>query len=128
MNVGDLTHRQREFLCAIWDFLVYQGEYPTVRQLCDLLDINSPNGVMSHIMYLKKKGFVEWHGKHRGVGDGRPSRARCVRLSGVRMRPVFDDTLDGQEMRKVICEPVCAATAGPHESSASAMTGEPELA
>ena len=55
------TDRQLEIHAAM---LAYQAEHsmpPTLRELCDLLGINSTNGVSDHLTALEKRGLV----KHR---------------------------------------------------------------
>lgn len=46
------------------------GSSPTIRELCALLEISSPNGIMCHLKALSKKGVLEplpEDGKARGI-------------------------------------------------------------
>lgn len=53
--------------------LIERNEFPpTVRDLAIVLKIRSPNGVMSHLRPLRKKGWLDWQ-------DG---KARTLRLIG----------------------------------------------
>jgi len=54
-----LTSRQADVYDAICDHIVEYHRPPTVRALADQLGISSPNGVMSHLKALQKKGFLE---------------------------------------------------------------------
>lgn len=52
------TNRQQ----ALLDFVaVYHSEHgysPTIREIGDALDIQSPNGVKCHLVALVRKGFI----------------------------------------------------------------------
>lgn len=53
---SDLTPRQSEVLAAIVGRMQLVG--PTVRELMPLLDVASPNGIVSLLNPLEKKGFI----------------------------------------------------------------------
>jgi len=65
------TDRQEQVLAAIQKFAIeHDGNSPTIRELCALLEISSPNGIMCHLKALAKKGVLEplpEDGKARGI-------------------------------------------------------------
>ncbi|MDO4557783.1 MAG: transcriptional repressor LexA [Planctomycetia bacterium] len=64
------TPRQQELYEFIRDQIYEQGYGPTVRELCERFDIHSPNGAVSHLKALQKKGYIE----------RRANRSRAIRL------------------------------------------------
>ena len=58
MSLDQLTKRQREVFDFIRDKINGRGYGPTVREIGDEFDINSPNGVMCHLKALEKKGLI----------------------------------------------------------------------
>lgn len=54
-----LTHRQSEVLRAIARSISDTGTQPTIRELCDMFGIVSPNGIHCHMRALKNKGYLE---------------------------------------------------------------------
>lgn len=62
----ELTDRQREVL----DFIVANSAYysPSVREIAAGLSIRNPNGVVSHLVALEKKGAIRRKpGQHRNI-------------------------------------------------------------
>lgn len=59
-----LTERQREILNWIVAYIARNGFSPTVRELCLAFNFASPNGAMSHLLPLRKKGWIEWQEGH----------------------------------------------------------------
>ena len=53
-----LTARQREALEFIRRCVRKRGYGPTVREIGDQMGINSPNGVVGHLIALERKGFI----------------------------------------------------------------------
>jgi len=53
-----LTKKQRAVYQFIRDKIRGRGYGPTVREIGDHFDINSPNGVVCHLKALEKKGFI----------------------------------------------------------------------
>ncbi|MDO4585657.1 MAG: hypothetical protein Q4D62_16370 [Planctomycetia bacterium] len=53
-----LTARQREALEFIRRCVRKRGYEPTVREIGDQMGINSPNGVVGHLVALERKGFI----------------------------------------------------------------------
>lgn len=53
-----LTARQREALEIIRRCVRKRGYGPTVREIGDQMGINSPNGVVGHLIALERKGFI----------------------------------------------------------------------
>lgn len=58
------TTRQREVLGVISAYIAENGFAPTIRELGDLIDCSSPNGVMCHLTALVKKGLITWKRGH----------------------------------------------------------------
>ena len=58
MSLDQLTTRQREVLDFIKDKIRGRGYGPTVREIGEQFEINSPNGVMCHLKALEKKGII----------------------------------------------------------------------
>ena len=57
-NQETLTHRQKEIYEFIRDKIESRGYPPTVREIGEAFDIQSPNGVMCHLNALVKKGLI----------------------------------------------------------------------
>jgi len=53
-----LTAREEDVLEAIKELTEQEGYAPTVRQLCDLLDMRSPATVHDHLNRLEAKGAI----------------------------------------------------------------------
>ncbi len=53
-----LTQRQQDVYKFIRDKIRGRGYGPTVREIAEHFDINSPNGVVCHLKALVKKGFI----------------------------------------------------------------------
>src|SRR5437764_12022861 len=66
-DFSQLTERQREIYDFIRDKIESRGYGPTVREIGEGFDIQSPNGVMWHHNALVKKGLI--------LRKGRSSRA-----------------------------------------------------
>lgn len=57
MGERPLTKRQRQLLNEI-QTCVAKGPPPTVRYLCGRMGIKSPNGIMTHLKALERKGSI----------------------------------------------------------------------
>ncbi len=70
------TARQLAVLVAIERFLASHGYPPTVRDLCEALDVSSTNGMSTHLDALARKGYiVRDPGTPRGLRVLVPSQA-----------------------------------------------------
>jgi repressor LexA len=78
---SQLTHRQKEIYDFIRDRTEARGYPPTVREIGEQFNIESPNGVMCHLKALEKKGLIIRHERsaraielvdRRPVGSGLP--------------------------------------------------------
>lgn len=78
MSIDQLTARQREVFDFIRDLITSRGYGPTVREIGEYFEINSPNGVMCHLKALEKKGLI----------TREPNMSRAIQL-----------TAEGQEER-----------------------------
>jgi len=64
----DLTPRQKAVLDVITTTIESRGFPPTIREIAEMLEISSPNGVNDHLKALEKKGYIERSGnKSRGL-------------------------------------------------------------
>jgi SOS-response transcriptional repressor LexA len=74
-----LTDRQAECIAIIRRYWIEHGTSPTVRLICEEMGMSSsPEGAMSHIRSLVKKGYlraVEGHRSGSRRRDGQPPRA-----------------------------------------------------
>lgn len=62
VQLGDEpTDRQREIYETMLRYQLEFGMPPTLRELCEQLDISSTNGITDHLRALEKRGLV----KHR---------------------------------------------------------------
>jgi repressor LexA len=71
--MDSLTTRQREVLNFIRDKIDNRGYGPTVREIGEEFEINSPNGVMCHLKALEKKGII----------TREPNMSRAIQLTDV---------------------------------------------
>ena len=76
-----LTARQAEVYAAILDYWAEYARPPSVRELGAALGIGSPNGVVCHLAFLTKKGWVEWR-----KSTGQRGTARGIWPAGLRER------------------------------------------
>ena len=116
-----LTQRQAEVLEAIRSLTAMHGYPPTIRELCAVLGISSPNGVYCHLPPLKKRGLITQEAKLsrsiRIVGDADPvirERDRCARL-------VEAHLADNAVVRKLLAEIRSGKSAEPVDNSESVM-------
>jgi repressor LexA len=58
MDLSTLTQRQKDIYLFIKDKILSRGYGPTVREIGQEFEINSPNGVMCHLKALQKKGLI----------------------------------------------------------------------
>ena len=58
MSIDQLTKRQKEVFEFIRDKIRGRGYGPTVREIGEQFEINSPNGVMCHLKALEKKNLI----------------------------------------------------------------------
>ena len=60
-----LTQRQYEVYTYIKEYVAENGFSPTVREIATGLGIGSPNGVMSHLKALVRKGHIQLGGTYK---------------------------------------------------------------
>jgi len=73
MSLDQLTSRQREVLDFIREKIKGRGYGPTVREIGEHFDINSPNGVMCHLKALEKKNII----------TREPNMSRAIQITNV---------------------------------------------
>lgn len=85
--MGSLTERQHvlyKFIVAYW---AVHGWPPSYREMAEHMGVSGPNGVMSHLIALEKKGYLvqRVRGEHR-----------TVRIAGIeaRCRKIADELMD----------------------------------
>ena len=55
----ELTKRQEEILNFIKEYIVAHGYPPTIREICEAMDVSSPATVHAHLNNLEAKGFIK---------------------------------------------------------------------
>jgi repressor LexA len=58
VDFSQLTNRQKDIYEFIRDKIETRGYGPTVREIGEAFEIESPNGVMCHLKALEKKGLI----------------------------------------------------------------------
>ena len=58
--IVQVTERQKAVLEAILSFQALNRYSPTLRELCEVLGIQSTNGVSDHLRALQKMNLVSW--------------------------------------------------------------------
>jgi hypothetical protein len=89
---GDLTHRQWQMLRLIASHLLEFGRPPTIRWLGEAMGIRSPNGVVSILTPLERKGYV--HLDHFEWGG--------IRLAGCKLTLSYDDDESGRRLAEAL--------------------------
>ena len=101
-----LTRRQYKVYEFIRDKIRGRGYGPTVREIADQFDINSPNGVVCHLKALERKGFItRERNRSRAIElKAEPIGQRSLPLAGTIAAGVLheaieqDEQVDFQEM------------------------------
>lgn len=62
-----LTKTQRAILAFWLDHFRQHQRFPAVREACAKFGIKSPNGVVSHLKALEKKGYLQRHKGERSI-------------------------------------------------------------
>ena len=75
MSLDQLTTRQRQVFDFVRDKIIGRGYGPTVREIGEQFQINSPNGVMCHLKALEKKGLI----------TREPNMSRAIQLTEMAM-------------------------------------------
>ncbi len=55
-----MTNKQKIIYDAIQEFLEINGYSPTIRELCDLLDLKSTATMYVHLKKMKEKGVLNY--------------------------------------------------------------------
>ena len=82
-GVAELTPKQRRIYEFIRRYIEDHGYAPAIRDIGRAFGINSPNGVMCHLIALKKKGFIDRDEKDEDAGNG--GRARSITIPGLQL-------------------------------------------
>jgi len=101
-----LTQRQYKVYEFIRDKIRGRGYGPTVREIAEQFDINSPNGVVCHLKALERKGFItRERNRSRAIElKAEPIGQRSLPLAGTIAAGVLheaieqDEQVDFQEM------------------------------
>ncbi len=57
-DINDLSGKQRKIFLYIKDYIEDKGYPPTVRDICDAVDLKSTSTVHGHLQRLEKKGLI----------------------------------------------------------------------
>ena len=57
-DINDLSGKQRKIFLYIKDYIDEKGYPPTVRDICDAVDLKSTSTVHGHLQRLEKKGLI----------------------------------------------------------------------
>jgi len=78
-----LTPRQQQILDLVRNFSADNGYAPTVRELCQLAGVSSPDTVQYHLDNLREKGFLdEAKGRSRGAQIASEERVALIPILG----------------------------------------------
>ena len=55
-----LTDKQEIVLDIIKDYIQEHGYSPSIRELCEIVGVNSPATMHYHLKRLKKKGYIDY--------------------------------------------------------------------
>ena len=55
-----LTDKQEIVLDIIKGYIQEHGYSPTIRELCEIVGVNSPATMHYHLKRLKKKGYIDY--------------------------------------------------------------------
>lgn len=58
MGLGKITQKQQEILDYIKDEILKKGYPPTVREICETVNLKSTSSVHSHLETLEKNGYI----------------------------------------------------------------------
>ena len=70
MSQGKITDKQREILEYIKEMILKKGYPPTVREICEKVQLKSTSSVHSHLEQLEKNGYI-----HRD-----PTKPRAIEI------------------------------------------------
>lgn len=56
----ELTKRQEEVLKSIKKYIKQNKISPTIRELCEINDVSSPQTIHQHLQTLKGKGYISY--------------------------------------------------------------------
>ena len=59
MGYGKITAKQQEILDYIKDEILKRGYPPTVREICETVNLKSTSSVHSHLETLEKNGYIQ---------------------------------------------------------------------
>ncbi len=89
-NKKPLTPKQHEFLLFLKNFVEERGYPPTMKEMCDKMEMSSTNAANQYIQALEKKGYIhrQQKGASRGIQilDFTP-RPRHISASGAQVSP-----------------------------------------
>ena len=91
-----LTHRQRELLAFIEDYIDQNGYPPSIREMASHMGIRSTNGVNDHLKALERKGFILRNpgSKSRAISLAKPRQASLPK--GITSVPIVGQVAAGQ--------------------------------
>lgn len=63
----NLTNKQTQILEFIKDSILHKGFPPSVREICDAVNLKSPSSVHLHLQTLEKNGYIRRDSTHRSI-------------------------------------------------------------
>src|SRR5579883_2297494 len=82
MSQVELTPQQQSILKLVKEFMTEHGYAPTVRELCRLAGLKSPDTVQYHLDNLRAKGFL-------GSVSGKPRTLALPSMERIAMIPLL---------------------------------------
>lgn len=56
-----LTAKQKEFLDTLSNYIEREKISPTIRELCEMVNLKSTSTAYGYLKRLKNEGFITWH-------------------------------------------------------------------
>ena len=66
-SVDMLTEKQKRIIAFINNYYLVKGYSPSIRDICEGLNISSTSTVHGHLECLEKLGYIKKQKKHRGL-------------------------------------------------------------
>ena len=63
----NLTNKQTQILEFIKDSILHKGFPPSVREICNAVNLKSPSSVHLHLQTLEKNGYIRRDSTHRSI-------------------------------------------------------------
>lgn len=99
------TPKQQEILDFIEGYIKDNGYPPSIREICDAVDLRSSSTVYTHLEALKRKGYIERD----------ETKTRGIRLTGTKnlVNPYLDIDYDASIVQVPVIGKITAGCANP---------------